>query len=121
MHHLTTTYRSLIAYLLSAWMMIIIISGVVFMHKEVTSTGEIITHVHPYDFTKKSEPHHHHSDDEIQYLNVVFAGAFLAPALLVFEMAISPLILRIRYAEIHEKVAATAIFHYHLRGPPHCA
>lgn len=33
--------------------MVIIISGVVFMHKEVTSTGEIITHIHPYNFTKK--------------------------------------------------------------------
>lgn len=33
--------------------MVIIISGVVFMHKEVTSTGEIITHIHPYNFTKR--------------------------------------------------------------------
>lgn len=118
MHKLTTTYRSLLAYLLSAWMIVIIISGVVFMHKEVTSTGEIITHIHPYDFTKKGEPHHHKSDAEIQYLNVVFAGAFLAADLQVFEMAITPRILRIHYADVTETAVSQGIFHYNLRGPP---
>ena len=44
-------------------MVAIITSGVVFMHKEVTSTGEIVTHIHPYDFTQKGEPQHHHSYD----------------------------------------------------------
>ncbi|KGE15180.1 hypothetical protein [Sphingobacterium deserti] len=118
MHRLTTTYRSLIAYFLSAWTVAIIISGVVFMHKEVTSTSEIITHVHPYDFTKKGEPHHHDSDAEIQYLNVVFAGAFLAPDLQVFEMAITPITLLVDYAELAETVLSQEIRHYNLRGPP---
>ncbi len=99
-------------------MLVIVISGVVFMHKEITSTGEIITHVHPYDFTKKGEPHHHHSDDEIQYLNVVFAGAFIATDLLVFEMAITPLLLRIRYADLVAQAVTNCVVHYHLRGPP---
>lgn len=121
MHRLTTTYRSLIAYLLSAWTVAIIISGVVFMHKEITSTGEIITHIHPYDFTKKGKPHHHDSDAEIQYLNVVFAGAFLAPDLLVFEMSITPRALRIHFAEIAEITVSNPIFHYDLRGPPRFA
>lgn len=98
--------------------MVIIISGVVFMHKEVTSTGEIITHVHPYDFTKKGHPHHHHSDGEIQYLNVVFAGAFLASDLLVFEMAITPLLLHISYADLVEIAIPNPVVHYDLRGPP---
>ncbi|GHE23839.1 hypothetical protein GCM10017764_08070 [Sphingobacterium griseoflavum] len=118
MHKLTTTYRSLIAYLLSIWTVAIIISGVVFMHKEITSTGEIITHVHPYDFTKKGQPHHHDSDAEIQYLNVVFAGAFLAPDLQVFEMAITPLSLRIHFVDMVAKIISPAGIHYDLRGPP---
>lgn len=118
MHTLTTTYRSLIAYLLSAWTIAIIISGVVFMHKEITSTGEIITHVHPYDFTKKGQSHHHESDAEIQYLNVVFAGAFLAPALQIFEMAITPRQLHIHFAELVATTVSQSIVHYDLRGPP---
>ncbi|HLS96747.1 hypothetical protein BC792_101112 [Sphingobacterium allocomposti] len=121
MHQLTATYRSIIAYLLSAWMVVIIVSGVVFMHKEVTSTGEIITHVHPYDFTKKGKPDHHKSDAEIQYLNVVFAGAFVASDTLIYEIALSPLYLRIYYAELIERIRYNSIVHYDLRGPPRLA
>src|SRR5690606_31144825 len=56
MHILSSTYRNLTALLLSVCMVAIITSSVVFMHKEVTSTGEIVTHIHPYDFTQKGEP-----------------------------------------------------------------
>ncbi|WP_240904861.1 hypothetical protein [Sphingobacterium sp. SGR-19] len=118
MHKLSTTYRNLIAWSLSVWMVAIITSGVVFMHKEVTSTGEIVTHIHPYDFTKKGEPHHHHSDDEIQFLNVVFAGVFVASDLQAFELSITPIMLRIHYAELVETAPSTSLFHYDLRGPP---
>ncbi|WP_437921032.1 hypothetical protein [Sphingobacterium sp. LRF_L2] len=121
MHKLTAKYRSLLAYLLSAWMITIIISGVVFMHKEVTSTGEIITHIHPYDFTKKGEPHHHKSDAEIQYLNVVFAGAFLASDLFIFEMVLPPFSFPIHYAEIAAHPIFEVVTHYNLRGPPSLA
>lgn len=118
MHKLSTTYRNLIAWSLSVWMVAIITSGIVFMHKEVTSTGEIVTHIHPYDFTKKGKPHHHHSDDEIQYLNVVYAGVFISTDLQAFEFSITPVPLRIHYAELVETAAYTLLFHYDLRGPP---
>lgn len=118
MHTLTTTYRNLIAWSLSMWMVAIITSGVVFMHKEVTSTGEMVTHIHPYDFTQKGEPHHHHSDDEIQFLNVVFAGVFVASDLPVFELSITPIMLRIHYAELTESAPNKRLIHYDLRGPP---
>ncbi|HLT87452.1 MAG TPA: hypothetical protein VKZ57_07670 [Sphingobacterium sp.] len=118
MHKLSTTYRNLIAWSLSVWMVAIITSGVVFMHKEVTSTGEIVTHIHPYDFTKKGEPHHHHSDDEIHFLDIVFAGAFVASDLQAFELSIAPVMLRIHYAELAESTPFTLLFHYDLRGPP---
>jgi len=99
-------------------MVAIITSGVVFMHKEVTSTGEIVTHIHPYDFTKKGKPHHHHSDDEIQFLNVVFAGVFVADDFPAFELSVTPILLCIHYAELTEHAPATLLFHYNLRGPP---
>lgn len=118
MHRLSTTYRNFIAWSLSVWMVAIITSGVVFMHKEVTSTGEIVTHIHPYDFTKKGKPHHHDSDDEIHFLDVVFAGVFVASGLQVFELSVPPRLLRIHYAEVTEHVFLRPILHYDLRGPP---
>jgi len=118
MHKLSTIYRSSIAAILSVWMMIIIISGVVFMHKEVTSTGEIITHIHPYDFTKKQKPHHHKSDAEIQYLNVVFLGAYLQSDFTVLEIPLSPLVFFIDFKEITISSTIASVTEYHLRGPP---
>ncbi len=118
MHKLTTTYRTYVAGLLGLWMMTIIISGVVFMHKEVTSSGEIITHVHPYDFTKKGTSHHHESDAEIQYLNVVFAGSFVLSAMFIFQTPLRTLTYYIKYAWLTQNPVAQTILHYHLRGPP---
>ncbi|MGO1244851.1 MAG: hypothetical protein ACTMH4_12280 [Sphingobacterium sp.] len=118
MHQLTTTYRSSVAGLLSLWMTVIIVSGVVFMHKEVTSSGEIITHVHPYDFTEKGTSHHHESDGQIQYLNVVFAGSFLPSTMFVFQAPLRTLTGYIKYAEFVQNPVTLLILHYHLRGPP---
>lgn len=118
MLQLTHTYRRLSAYLLAGWMCAIIVSGVVFMHKEVTSTGEIVTHVHPYDFTNKHQKHHHKSDAEIQYLNIVFQGSFLetdfvqfeAPFFQTFELTC------IQLDFLHSYSADSQ--YYFLRGPP---
>lgn len=79
-----TRYRRLFASLLAGWMSIIVISGIIFMHKEVTSKGEIITHIHPYDFTKKKDKHGHKNDAEIQYLNVVYQATFLETTFAVY-------------------------------------
>lgn len=118
MHKISTTYRTLIAGLLSAWMMIIVISGVVFMHKEVTSTGEIITHIHPYDFTKGKQQHHHESDAEIQYLNVVFNGTYIQTDFVIFEMPIPALSFTIDYAQLSFQEALASITEKQSRGPP---
>ncbi len=58
------------------------------MHKEVTSDGEIITHVHPYDFTKKKNQHQHKTDAEIRYLDVVFQGSFVEPSFVTLSIPI---------------------------------
>lgn len=118
MHKISTTYRSYAAGLLSLWMMIIIVSGVVFMHKEVTSSGEIITHVHPYDFTKKGTSHHHESDGEIQYLNVVFAGNFLLSEMFIFQTPLRTFISYVEYASLTQRSLTQVLLYYHLRGPP---
>lgn len=112
-------YRSLYAALLAGWMCIIVISGVVFMHKEVTSTGEIVTHIHPYDFTKKSQKSHHKSDAEIQYLNIVFQGTFANADFPTFE---TPIFHEYQFTTFQEYFLtnySAESYHNFLRGPPH--
>ncbi|SDL37276.1 Uncharacterised protein [Sphingobacterium mizutaii] len=87
--HRLTSYRQFVAHFLLVWMCGIIISGVVFMHKEVTSTGEIVTHIHPYNLGEKNH-HHHHSDAEIRFLDIVYQGSYLHWSPFVFEVPILP-------------------------------
>ena len=87
--HRLTSYRQLLAHFLLVWMCGIITSGVVFMHKEVTSTGEIVTHIHPYNLGEKKH-HQHHSDAEIRFLDIVYQGSYLNWSPFVFEAPIQP-------------------------------
>ncbi|MGJ1388142.1 hypothetical protein ACR782_18210 [Sphingobacterium spiritivorum] len=120
--HFTCSYRRIIASLLAVWMCMIIISGVIFMHKEVASTGEIVTHIHPYDFTKnKSKQKHHESDDEIQFLNVVYQGTFIDSDIIVFTSAILCSLTISGYKPLIVNEVSTATDHNFLRGPPYLA
>ena len=88
------------------------------MHKEVTSKGEIITHVHPYDFTQKHNKHTHKSDAEIQFLNVLFQGTFTETDFYVFELPIFQEY-TIAINEIYINGYTSTLFqHFYLRGPP---
>lgn len=112
-----TTYRRLVAALLTCWMSIIVISGIVFMHKEVTSKGEIITHIHPYDFTKKQK-HHHKNDAEIRFLDVIYQGTFIESEFVTFECPLIPEF-EIPFDIVYNRTTETVtIFHSYLRGPP---
>lgn len=112
-----STYRRLIASLLTCWMSLIVISGIVFMHKEVTSKGEIVTHVHPYDFTKKQK-HQHKSDDEIHFLDVLFQGTFIESSFTALEIPVPTEFIIQNTTFYHSQLQATPIFHAYLRGPP---
>lgn len=116
----STTYRSVLAYTLSALMIFIITSGVVFMHKEVKSTGEIVTHIHPYDFTKKGKAHHK-SDAEIEFLNVVFSGTFTSPSITLYDLELSPIILSAKHPQLIEGFTPKVTPSELLRGPPSIA
>lgn len=117
MIHTLSTYRRQVAYLLAGWMSAIIISGIVFMHKEVTSDGQIVTHIHPYDFTKKSK-HHHKSDAEIQYLNVLFHGSFIETGIVAFEIPILQEFPYVFHKPYYSSYHSCTPQHYYLRGPP---
>lgn len=110
-------YRRLFASLLAMWMSVIVISGIVFMHKEVTSDGQIITHVHPYDFTKKKSKHHK-SDAEIRYLDVVFQGTFTAPLFTCIDYPIRQEFEVIAYFNYFEPYHFEEVYHSFSRGPP---
>ncbi|WP_317170635.1 hypothetical protein [Sphingobacterium litopenaei] len=112
-----STYRRLIASLLTCWMTLIVISGIVFMHKEVTSKGEIITHIHPYDFTKKQK-HHHKNDAEIRFLDVLYQGTFIESEFTIFEVPVFNEF-SIPFDIVYNRATkAVTIFHSYLRGPP---
>ena len=111
------TYRRYIASILAVWMSMIIISGIVFIHKEVTSTGEIVIHVHPYDFTHNTK-HKHESDAEIQYLNVLFHGSFIESEFFVFESPIFTEFSTDVRSFYHEAFITHNARSNYLRGPP---
>ena len=110
-------YRRLIASLLTCWMTLIVISGIVFMHKEVTSKGEIVTHIHPYDFTKKQK-HHHKSDAEIRFLDVLYQGTFIESTFTTFETPVFTEFYTPFDIVYNRSIVNVTIFHSFLRGPP---
>lgn len=111
-------YRSFCASLLAMWMSLIVISGIIFMHKEVTSNGEIITHIHPYDFTKNKAKHHHKSDAEIRYLDVVFQGSFTAANFYVFEVPVRTYFEMDSYQNDFISYTSPTVLYRFSRGPP---
>lgn len=102
---------------MTCWMTLIVISGIVFMHKEVTSKGEIVTHIHPYDFTEKQK-HHHKSDAEIHFLDVLFQGTFIESDFVTFEIPLTNEFTVQNESVYQSHLQAIPIFHAYLRGPP---
>ncbi len=87
------------------------------MHKEVTSKGEIVTHIHPYDFTKKQK-HHHKSDAEIHFLDVLYQGTFIESDFISFKLPLAKEFTVQNETVYHSHFQAITIFHAYLRGPP---
>ncbi|MDR2274192.1 MAG: hypothetical protein LBF27_25010 [Sphingobacterium sp.] len=115
----TRNLRQLIASFQLALMSLIILSGVVFMHKEVKSTGEIVMHTHPYDFTKKEKPQE--TDDQIDYLNVIYQNTYVQAEFIILELPIPREIQTIGYNSICPEVSTATNSPYYLRGPPFLA
>lgn len=83
------SFRVCIAYLQTLLLISIVGSGMLFMHKHTTSSGQIIVHIHPYNL--KSDPDgtkHKHTENEIHFLDVVFNGSYLQTPELAFDAAI---------------------------------
>jgi len=111
--------RQLVALCQLVLMSLIIISGVVFMHKEVKSSGEIVMHTHPYDFTKKQKPQE--TDDQIEYLNVIYHNTYVQTEFTVLELPIAHVVKQVSYNSFCPEAITTTIDYYHLRGPPSLA
>ncbi|MFZ4262534.1 hypothetical protein ACFRAE_10835 [Sphingobacterium sp. HJSM2_6] len=115
--HTINTYRQNIASFLVIWMFAIIISGVVFMHKEVTSTGEFVTHIHPYNLGEKKQ-HQHQSDAEIRFLDIVFQGSYLQWNSITYIAPILQVVLEIDFAaQIFSEIKQSLQF-YTGNSPP---
>lgn len=111
-------YRKTLAYVLSLWFMTVVISGAIFTHKEVTSTGEIVIHNHPYDFTQTGQKKHHHSDSEIHFLDVVFLSTFTPTPFFYFDF--SPIEFCIQENKVILSSSTHHVEHdsFFNRGPP---
>lgn len=82
-------FRVLIAYIQTVLLVSIVGSGMLFMHKHTTSSGQIVIHVHPYNL--KTDPDgtkHKHSENEIHFLDVVFNGSYIQTKSFAFDATI---------------------------------
>ncbi|MCS3553194.1 MULTISPECIES: hypothetical protein [unclassified Sphingobacterium] len=109
--------RKILASMQLALISLIIISGVIFMHKEVKSNGEIVMHNHPYDFTN-DQPRPQESDDQIDFLNVVYNQNFVQSEFIVFEQPIRTIVHIYSYQVYTPVVTNRVVDHAFLRGPP---
>lgn len=112
-------FRVLLAYVQVTLMIGIIISGLLFVHKHKTQTGEIVVHNHPYNL--KEDPDkipHHETDDEIHFLDVIFSGSFVVYGSLSIDFPFLAGIPKAYSALVTEKLHQLEISHYYLRGPP---
>ncbi|GEM62593.1 hypothetical protein SF1_05750 [Sphingobacterium faecium NBRC 15299] len=109
--------RKILASMQLALISLIIISGVIFMHKEVKSNGEIVMHNHPYDFTD-DQPRQQESDDQIDFLNVVYYQNFVQSEFIVFEDPIRT-IFHVYSYQVYTPLFTNCVVDYaFLRGPP---
>lgn len=108
-----------LAYTQATLLMIIISSGMLFMHKHQTSSGKIVIHVHPYNLAKDQDAtKHYHTDAEAHFLDVVFNGSYLQTNFVAYE---SPSPINLTDSSIKESpsdVIASLDHKIFLRGPP---
>lgn len=115
--HKLTIYRKSVAQFLLVWICAIITSGVVFMHKEVTSTGLVVTHIHPYNLGEKKH-HKHQSDDEIRFLDIVFQGSYINWDPVTYSEPLPQVIIEISYADKQYLEVHKTIYFKSGRAPP---
>lgn len=117
--HFSSHIRLFLARFFLILLSAIIVSGLLFIHKHTTRDGQIVIHIHPYDFTSSSSDNdHHRSDDEIYHLNIVFQGNYLITGAMEVEL---PGVLELRgedliYTEFYGAPVCTSL--PYLRGPP---
>ncbi|WP_194269467.1 hypothetical protein [Oceanihabitans sp. IOP_32] len=82
--------NKLVALLMIAIMVALIANKAFFSHAHKLNNGSIITHAHPYDKSKDSQPFksHHHTNAEFlfyQNLNLLFPIVFITIPLIVLD------------------------------------
>lgn len=111
--------RIALAYFQMILLISILLSGMVFMHKHTTSSGQVIVHVHPYNL--KTDPEgkkHKHTDREIHFLDVVFSGTFIETAPHEFEVPTWGIWVENHFIDQVKNPFNSTYLHFYLRGPP---
>lgn len=111
--------RKLLAYVQLVLLISIVSSGMLFLHKHTTSSGQIVVHMHPYDLsTDPDTTKHHHSDNEIHFLDVVFHGSYLQTDFVLLDgpTLTNPIITDSEHLET--RISNECNHNIFLRGPP---
>lgn len=111
--------RKLLAYIQLVLLISIVSSGMLFLHKHTTSSGQIVVHIHPYDLSTDPDTNkHHHSDNEIHFLDVVFHGSYLQTDFVLLDGPVltNPIITACNTLEAQFSKDSKHTFF--LRGPP---
>lgn len=93
-------------------------SGMLFMHKHTTSSGAIVVHIHPYNLKKDPDAKHHHSDNQIHFLDVVFQGYYLLTEFTDISAPLAQEVAKIRLIDGNDPFVDQMINHLRPRAPP---
>lgn len=113
------SFKIFIAYVQTVLLISIVSSGMLFMHKHTTSTGQIVIHIHPYNL--KADPDaskHHHTDSEIHFLDVVFHGNYLQTDYIALEPPFPTIPSNKLISFYQNRIEDHGVQHNFLRGPP---
>lgn len=112
-------FRKVIAYVQMVMLVSIICSGMLFMHKHTTASGQIIVHIHPYNLkTDPDASKHHQNENEIHFLDVVFHGSYLQTDFISLPSPFFITPVQQQVLPVLVKVSQDAEYHLFLRGPP---
>ena len=110
----------LLAYCQALLLLTIVGSGMLFAHKHQLSSGEVVVHIHPYNFKKDPMGQKHkHSASELHFLDVVFQGQYIgADFIKVGTPWEKILFTNTIKSGTPEKLQKPLQFCLYLRGPP---
>jgi len=109
--------RQIAKFLAGLWLLILL-GSIVFRHAHRLPDGRVVSHIHPYKFSKHQFPDHQHTYSELIWLDYIANLPFELPAIPVFDWTVTIGFFSgevFFYNSIEKELFTTSAF---LRGPP---